>query len=197
MLEVVVRWGERDDSVAIHYDDCWALRRGHPHLVEATEQSVCCPHLGAARPASTLCLPILVRGDVQGLLTLGAAQPLGPAASQLAQAAANQLELTLAKLQLQESQLAQAVRDPLTDLFNCRALRRQARGPQSGGSCRSNRGGLARRLRRAAANRGLPLWEVAADLSCLPVRHLNSIGQQVGRHAEGRAVRLHHDHQPG
>lgn len=103
--------------------DCWALRRNQPYLVEDARRAIRCPHVSPAGPgveAAYACLPLAAQGESLGWLHLNGPAPL-PGVD-LASAAAEQLSLALANLRLKEALRNQAIRDPLTGLFNRRYL---------------------------------------------------------------------------
>jgi diguanylate cyclase (GGDEF)-like protein len=133
-LETAAIWGEglpAKKQFAI--TDCWALRRGQAHLVTDTATGLLCAHLDAPPPASYLCVPLMIQGAPLGLLYLQcqpgeAADPeAAPAtrlldAQQIALTASEQMALALSNLKLRETLRGQAIRDPLTGLFNRRYL---------------------------------------------------------------------------
>lgn len=126
-VEARMHWGERgaDLGDAIFApDDCWALRRSQPHPGPDTHAAPVCPHLTQAgvTASHTLCLPLNSQGQMLGVLTLCAVQPLAEAMRRLAVTAADQLALALGNLELQASLRTQSIRDPLTNLFNRRYL---------------------------------------------------------------------------
>lgn len=109
--------------------DCWALRRGRLHAVDAGDSAMVCAHVARhgepVRPY--VCAPMMAQGETLGLLFLqpagaGVAPPLGEAKQQLAAAVAEQIALALSNLNLRETLRQQSVRDPLTGLFNRRFL---------------------------------------------------------------------------
>jgi diguanylate cyclase (GGDEF)-like protein/PAS domain S-box-containing protein len=105
-------------------DDCWALRRGRPHIVTDTSGGLVCAHLAGRPPAAYLCLPLMVQGEHIGVLSLtaAAAGDLSDSTHWLAGAVAEQIALSLSNLHLQETLRMQSIRDPLTNLFNRRHL---------------------------------------------------------------------------
>lgn len=121
------QWGtfEKAPPATFDFNSCWSLRRGQPHSYfpgEATAPP--CPHTG--RPEQTNhCLPIIVNGRTMGLLTLrqsaDSAEDEDAALDMtLLKALNEQMGLALANLRLTEDLREQAVRDPLTMLFNRR-----------------------------------------------------------------------------
>jgi diguanylate cyclase (GGDEF)-like protein/PAS domain S-box-containing protein len=133
-LEAVVRWGEMSQLAPTFAPaECWGLRRGQPYCVEEGQPGLRCAHLGQAPLASALCVPMTAQGESLGLLhlrqlpTAAAGTRPGPAgqlkATQVfATTVVEQMALALVNLRLRETLRSQAVRDPLTGLFNRRYL---------------------------------------------------------------------------
>lgn len=122
LVEPVVSWGGAPHPAEpFHPEQCWALRRGRPYLASS---AMVCSHLGGEGPAAELCLPMMAQGETLGVLLLRSDAP-GEAlhgSLRLASAAAEHIGLALANLRLRETLPAQAIRDPLTGLFNRRYL---------------------------------------------------------------------------
>lgn len=122
-----MHWGTRGPELGdavFAPDDCWALRRNQPHPGSSDHAAPVCPHLihtGVIADPS-LCLPLNSQGQVLGVLSLSAPEPLTAEMRRVASTAADQLALALANLQLQASLRTQSIRDPLTNLFNRRYL---------------------------------------------------------------------------
>ena len=127
MLDTASSWGgPLADDGPFGTEDCWALRRGRPHAVQAMEGGLVCPHVGEADPLGTICLPLMAQGESLGMLHLrGRDQALGDDALRLALSAAEHLALGLANLRLRERLRSQALRDPLTGLVNQAYLKDQ------------------------------------------------------------------------
>jgi diguanylate cyclase (GGDEF)-like protein len=114
------------DPIAL--DDCWALRRGQPHVVLDPAHDMACRHVSrangtAARPY--LCVPMAAHGDIIGLLSLEwlpTARGLSEIERDLVIAAGEQISLSLANLRLREQLREQSVIDSLTGLYNRRFL---------------------------------------------------------------------------
>lgn len=126
-LEASARWGEGYETEELFaYDDCWGMRRGHPHDVEAGSRSVRCKHIIDMENAAYLCLPMTVAGETLGLVTLK--RPAADASwsvgnwRQLATAFAEAIKMSISNLKLREALREQAIRDPLTGLYNRRYL---------------------------------------------------------------------------
>jgi diguanylate cyclase (GGDEF)-like protein len=129
--ETVAAWGDGPAGERVFPPDaCWALRNVRPHGADGDTATALCPHAGPVPPGTaTLCLPLMSRNEMLGLLHLravaqgpGAPPPLTGDERQLAAALAEQAALSLSNLRLKESLRRQAIRDPLTNLFNRRYL---------------------------------------------------------------------------
>jgi diguanylate cyclase (GGDEF)-like protein/PAS domain S-box-containing protein len=109
-------------------DDCWALRRGQPHITNPGLIGTPCRHLKDI-PGGHACLPLMAQGTGLGILYLemqsgaGAPEQFLPAKDlQLASSVAENIAISLSNLYLQEALRRQSLRDPLTGLFNRRYL---------------------------------------------------------------------------
>src|SRR4030095_4715199 len=66
-LEPAAAWGTPLEAQVLGLDDCWALRRGRPHLVGAAHgNALPCAHLLWAKPALSVCIPLLAQGETLG-----------------------------------------------------------------------------------------------------------------------------------
>lgn len=126
LLEPVATWGEPSSDAVFSPQDCWALRRGRPHLVkDEADTGLVCAHV--AQPASHpyLCVPMLALGEPLGILHVYN-RPPWPASSKLTsesaqrivEAVAEAAALALANLRLRDRLRRQSIRDQLTGLFN-------------------------------------------------------------------------------
>jgi diguanylate cyclase (GGDEF)-like protein/PAS domain S-box-containing protein len=134
LIEAAVRWGKRDAlAPTFPPDACWALRRGQPLWSGHPGSGIACQHLTKSSTTERLCVPMVAQGNTLGVLHLEfeSASMLGcdsdtescrNSRQQLAISAASQIALSLASLQLRETLREQAIRDPLTGLFNRRFL---------------------------------------------------------------------------
>jgi diguanylate cyclase (GGDEF)-like protein/PAS domain S-box-containing protein len=105
--------------------ECWGIRRGQIHHVEADYPSLRCQHIPSeADLAATLCIPMIVQGETLGLFYLATknADVLDDAKQQLAYSLAEQVGMAVANLNLKETLKHQSIRDPLTGLYNRRYL---------------------------------------------------------------------------
>jgi diguanylate cyclase (GGDEF)-like protein len=104
-----------------------------------------CAHLGGPLPAASLCVPLVAQGEAMGVLHVQATGPGSDLAAgevgrqpegheRLAQLVADQAALAVASLRRRQSLREQAIRDPLTNLFNRRhmeeSLEREVRRAQ-------------------------------------------------------------------
>ena len=149
LVEMVVDWGEPPPAEAVFApDQCWALRRGRAHVVDAPESALLCKHLGSPPAAGYLCLPLVGQGAAMGILHLrdepNGGSPAGrpdrrrEARRRLATGMAEHVAPALGNLRLQEMLRNQVVRDPVTGLFNRRymteSLEREVHRARRGGT---------------------------------------------------------------
>jgi diguanylate cyclase (GGDEF)-like protein/PAS domain S-box-containing protein len=130
LFETVAIWG-RDPQLTSTFapDECWSVRRGRLHKVENPQEALRCPHVAEEVPGGYLCVPLIAQGETLGVLHLrpgpqaaGQTPELAVVKDQMALAVGEDLALALANLRLRESLRIQAIRDPLTGLFNRRYL---------------------------------------------------------------------------
>ncbi|MBV1918470.1 MAG: GGDEF domain-containing protein [Sphingomonadaceae bacterium] len=104
--------------------NCWALKRGKPHINDGGTHTLCCMHhIGTA---ATVEVPMIARGQVHGLLMLaideqGAFDKL-MAVRRVGRALADSMSLALSNITLREKLRTQSMRDPLTGLYNRRYM---------------------------------------------------------------------------
>ena len=130
LFETVASWGQDPLAVPVFApDECWSVRRGRLHKVENPQETLRCPHVAEAVPGGYLCVPLIAQGETLGVLHLRPGPPaeaqtpaLAAVKDQLALTVAEDLALALANLRLRETLRSQAIRDPLTGLFNRRYL---------------------------------------------------------------------------
>lgn len=121
-LELQVGWGTVTAAQSFSSEDCWALRRGRPHLYEPASAAAVCRHVGESGDSS-LCVPLVSQGDTLAVLHLRrTGDTLSEDVQRLASALAEQLSLAVGNLRLQETLRSGSERDPLTDLYNRRHL---------------------------------------------------------------------------
>jgi len=126
-LVLSTHWGRVGDepSETINPNSCWALKRGKPHLNLAGGEKLCCAH-HAHDGATVLEIPMIARGEIVGLLQLFAtgedAETRLGTVTGLGTALADGMSLALANMALREKLRNQALRDPLTGLYNRRFM---------------------------------------------------------------------------
>ncbi len=169
-LDLSTAWGGIDADAAPQYiapTSCWALKRGKPYLNLTGPAALRCAH--ATERAVSLEIPMAARGEVYGLLELHAegdeagvrlehAQPV-------AMALADAISLSLSGISLREKLRNQALRDPLTGLYNRRFLEE-----------------MLERLAQEAERRKTPVATIMIDLD-----HFKRLNDQFG-HATGDAI---------
>jgi diguanylate cyclase (GGDEF)-like protein/PAS domain S-box-containing protein len=125
-LETVARWGDEAPVEPIFaVEDCWALRRGQLHEVIDPQAGLLCRHFGHQPRTGYLCVPLTVQGETLGMLCLIGGAVRGKHQvnqQQLAMTVGEAIKLSLSNLKLREELREQAIRDPLTGLFNRRYL---------------------------------------------------------------------------
>lgn len=139
LLQEVVTWGGTLASENLFSpQDCWALRQGKKHLSSRGGDAVNdppCRHIHPRAEGYFFCHPLIAQGENIGLLYLQKTAAAGfkvgsgvldkgfaPAQERLGTSLAENISLALANLRLRESLRYQAIRDPLTGLFNRRYL---------------------------------------------------------------------------
>jgi diguanylate cyclase (GGDEF)-like protein len=100
------------------FDDCWALRRGQMHALEQAGKGPVCAHFTSAPDGASLCQPLVIHGDTFGLFHLRSDAEIDRNAQLLAARFGDVLKIGLADLKLRDRLRIQAIRDPLTGLFN-------------------------------------------------------------------------------
>jgi len=173
MLEKVAEWNNPcHPSPTMVPQDCWALRRGQPHRVDAN--GLACPHHQDSDygRGGSFCIPLTAQGDVLGLICIASQsetdkqwQTLEPKKEALAIIVSEQLALTLSNLKLRETLKQQSIIDPLTSLFNRRYMDET----------------LHRDLARAS-RKSLPLSVIVLDID-----HFKNVNDNFG-HDAGDAV---------
>ncbi len=130
LAESVATWGSLPAEAVepvLTLDDCWALRRGRTHVVQDFQSGIVCQHVQRQQVSGTVksytCVPMVAQSELLGVLHLESKTgPLPEARQRLAVTVAEHLALALSSLRLREKLQQQAIRDPLTGLFNRRYL---------------------------------------------------------------------------
>jgi diguanylate cyclase (GGDEF)-like protein len=125
---MVAQWLQPVSEKEFLQNDCWAVRRGKTYRVDVTAgEAIRCGHVQTPPPHNYLCVPLLVQGEIIGMLHLenDRAFPLTeaePGSQSLVEAAAEHAGLRLAHIRLSDHLHDQAMRDGLTNLFNRRYM---------------------------------------------------------------------------
>ena len=134
-LSVACSWGNAPvvDDVLIPRD-CWALRRGQLHSYTNPQTDMICRHVRSLNTNYPyVCIPLMEQGEALGVLFLQSSLREEPfmedlpeecrdSGRQLAISMAERIGLALANMKLRETLRYQAIRDPLTNLFNRRHM---------------------------------------------------------------------------
>lgn len=126
-FSLAASWGEPLHQNQLEADGCWSVRRGKAHFAASGALGLHCSHLQEQQGAS-LCIPLLARGDVVGVLSLQPTVAAADAEQWLAQyqesaaSLAEQLALALVNIRLRDSLQEQSLRDALTGLYNRRFI---------------------------------------------------------------------------
>jgi diguanylate cyclase (GGDEF)-like protein/PAS domain S-box-containing protein len=168
-VENVAAWGEAPPAEAeLAVNECWALRRGRLHLVSNSAKDLNCAHIKPPLPPSYLCTPLIAQGETIGLLHLrfGKGDPAIRSESledsrRLSVMIAEHIALALSNLSLRDKLRSQAIRDPLTGLFNRRYMEET----------------LDREIRRAVRH-SLPVSVILFDID-----HLKRVNDGYGHDA--------------
>jgi diguanylate cyclase (GGDEF)-like protein len=128
VVEATARWGQPAPKTQVFApEDCWALRQGRLHVVEAPEFGPRCAHTAADPERPYLCIPMTAQGTTLGVFHVAAAGRtvdgrLDPDLRTLALWVAELLALSLANFRLRETLHLQSTRDSLTGLYNRRYM---------------------------------------------------------------------------
>ena len=125
VAESVLAWGNPDLAERVFSQaECWALRRGRMHCLENDHSGMICRHVHHPTPDGYMCIPLMAQSEAIGVLHL--IQPdtvrMTEGRQRLAVAVAEHIAMTLSNLRLHETLRIQAIRDPLTGLFNRRFM---------------------------------------------------------------------------
>jgi diguanylate cyclase (GGDEF)-like protein len=124
-LDLIAQWGEAERLLQpIGPSTCWALKRGKAHLNHGGDGALRCEHFEG--DLETLEMPMMARGEVYGLLSFSSGDAARPdeirESGKIISALADAMSLALSNLSLREKLRNQALRDPLTGLYNRRYM---------------------------------------------------------------------------
>lgn len=123
MLELAANWGQAPPRSGLFgADDCWAMRSGRQYTVEGDAGGLRCRHVDEDC-AAYACVPLIAEGVALGLLHIRCAADRSIEQRRpFLHIVAENLALGLANVRLREALRAQAIRDPLTGLYNRRFM---------------------------------------------------------------------------
>ncbi|WP_263081881.1 diguanylate cyclase [Endozoicomonas sp. Mp262] len=123
-LDLLTQWGEQwKGSERFEPSDCWSLLKGHTHYSDEDGLEIRCRHSANENDICQVCIPLVAQGETLGVLHLNyrEQQSLENNTAK-AESMAEQIGLALANMRLREDLRQQAIRDPLTGLFNRRHM---------------------------------------------------------------------------
>jgi len=174
-VERVAAWGDAPPAEAeLAINECWALRRSRLHLVSNSGRDLNCAHIKPPLPPSYLCTPLVAQGETIGLLHLRFAK--GEIANRqvnledcqrLSLMIGEHIALALSNLSLRDRLRSQAIRDPLTGLFNRRYMEET----------------LDREIRRAVRH------TIPISLLMFDIDHLKRVNDTFGHDAGDAALK--------
>jgi diguanylate cyclase (GGDEF)-like protein len=123
-LKVLAHWGDEwPGAQTFKSKECWALRKGHHHTSREQETNVLCEHFDASLKGEAICIPLVAQGENTGVLHLiSNTSHVRDRDFKIAASAAEQIGLALANLHLRNNLRQQAIRDPLTGIYNRRYM---------------------------------------------------------------------------
>jgi diguanylate cyclase (GGDEF)-like protein/PAS domain S-box-containing protein len=120
-LSCVIKWGPAPAIMDDFFlDDCWGVRRGQLHRIDEPGKGAMCRHFEKPPSGPYMCLPLSVHGEAFGVLHLSgeAGAVIDDKVQRSFTALGDMVKLSLSNLKLRETLRFQAVRDPLTNLYN-------------------------------------------------------------------------------
>ncbi len=134
-VETAASWGVTEVGQIFAPTECWGLRRGTVHAHPPGNSGARCSHF--VGDGASICIPLIANGEAMGVLAIQenefAAAVARPDSEldqpdrfsrrlHLATAISEHISLAIANLGLRETLRVQAVRDPLTGLYNRRYM---------------------------------------------------------------------------
>ena len=106
--------------------ECWSLRMGKPHHYDPQGKEMRCAHTEGSANTNTLCVSMIAESEILGVFHIAMPSEKSEESreqqTRLVQALANRIAMAISNLRLQETLRAQAIRDPMTGLYNRRYM---------------------------------------------------------------------------
>lgn len=131
IFESVSKWGETSEyKDSLKPNECLALKQGMIFISELNEDRIKCKHISKKFSGNFICIPLTSQKETIGLLHLQSEKEQNFFADmEMAESRTNflttvteHISLSLYNIRLRESLKYQAIRDPLTGLFNRRYM---------------------------------------------------------------------------
>ncbi len=126
-LDLAKSWNSNESfrpGATLLPSQCWALKRGKPHINDPGTNTLCCMHVMGS--AATVEVPMMARGQVHGLLILSydgeQAMSRLMDVRRIARALSDSMSLAISNIALRDKLRTQSLRDPLTGLYNRRYM---------------------------------------------------------------------------
>lgn len=129
--ESIVLWGESPPEEHDFYvDDCNAIRMGEIRFVSPESRLQICRHIEGLPSGYYLCIPLISEKEVIGVMHIrgshsklsGLSKYTSPTRQEFITAFSESIAICLANLKLKEDLRSQAIRDPLTGIYNRRYM---------------------------------------------------------------------------
>lgn len=121
--EVIAHWGKHWSGEALYPpEQCWAFRKGSPYISKSNSVETKCKHMNISHQKTSVCVPLLAQSIAIGVLHIVFEKSCSKDAKNRFVTIADHLSLAVANINLRESLKRQAIRDPLTNLYNRRFL---------------------------------------------------------------------------
>lgn len=132
-------WGDLSSQNEFAPHDCLVKQGGQHYIYGSAFEHTYCSHLSTPYPKMSLCCTLSAQDTPLGILSLSGGAALADNTRTIIGAMADRFSLAIVNLRLRDSLVQQAIRDPLTGLYNRRYLedtleremRRAKRGAQS------------------------------------------------------------------
>ena len=123
-LDLITEWGDTwQGSKRFEPADCWSLLKGHTHFSIDDGLEIRCRHSKEEDHLYQVCIPLVAQGETLGVLHLNYEDQSALESNiNKAESMAEKIGLALANMRLREDLRQQAIRDPLTGLYNRRYM---------------------------------------------------------------------------